>query len=68
MGEAGAVKDAGLWLDQIRAGRVLWWRWESEGLSGPVSGCFVVTRLHNKIIIIIIIFSLEQAVSKKTPH
>lgn len=64
MGEAGAVKDAGLWLDQIRAGRVSWWRWESEDLSGPVSGCFVVTRLHNKIIIIIIIFWLEQAVSK----
>lgn len=48
MGEAGAVEDAGLWLDQIRTGWVLCWRWESEDLSGPVSGCFVVARLHKK--------------------
>lgn len=48
MGEAGAVQDAGLWLDQIWAGWVLWWRWESKDSSGPVPRCLVVTRLWNK--------------------
>ncbi len=45
VGEAGAVEDAGLWLDQLRTGRVFW-GWEAEDMSAPVPCCSLVTLLQ----------------------